>query len=173
MTNQTAPRDQADLLARIASAWTALMQTVEPLTPEQMSAHGAGTWSIKDNLAHLAEWEQFMLGFHLKGEPPYTVMRIDQATFEKLDEDGINAVLYNRNKDRSARDVLDGLKQSHAKVVATLSQMPYADLLQPHYRDDPERRPVLNWVSGNTYDHYDEHRAAIDKILQHSPPGKK
>ncbi len=171
MTEQGLPRDQADLLARIAHAWNALMRTVEPLTTEQMDAHSAGTWSVKDNLAHLAEWEQFMLGYHIKGEPPYKVMQIDRGTFEQLDENGINAVLYTRNKDRSGKDVLDGLKRSHAQVLATLERMPFADLMKPHYSDDPERRPVINWVIGNTYDHYDEHRVAIQTIIETDTQG--
>ncbi len=165
MTDTSIPRDGADLKARIDAAWTALLATVEPLTAEQMSRHSAGAWSVKDNLAHLAEWEQFMLGYHLRGEPPHAVMQMDRATFEQLDEDGINAVLYNRNKDRPAAEVLEGLKRSHAQVMSVLQQTSFADLMKPHFPDDPQRRPLLNWVAGNTYEHYAEHRAGIEKII--------
>ncbi len=173
MTDETKPRDQSELLARIEREWALLLRTVERLTPEQMSRQVVGTWSVKDNLAHLAEWEQFMLRCYLNGEPQHAVMQIDQATFEQLDADGINAVLYNRNKDRPAQDVLEGLKQSHARVLATLEAMPFADLLKTYDADDPEHRTVLDEVIGNTYEHYAGHRAAIEQIVARNAPGKK
>ena len=159
------PKDKADLLARIQREWSALMRTIEALPPERMDTPGAGGWSVKDNLAHLAAWEQFMLRCHLQGEPPHETLHIDKTAFERLDENGVNAVLYERNKDRSAADVLDGLKRSHAQILAALERIPFTDLMKPHYADDPEQRPVISWVIGNTYDHYEEHRRAIEAII--------
>ena len=159
------PKDKADLLARIQREWSALMRTIEALSPEQMTTPGAGGWSVKDNLAHLAAWEQFMLRHHLQGEPPHQVMQIDEAAFGGQDENGLNAVLYERNKNRSAADILDGLKRSHAQIQAALERMPFTDLMKPRYADDPKQRPVIAWVIGNTYDHYREHRRAIEAIV--------
>ena len=31
--------------------------------------------------------------------------------------------------------------------------MPFDKLLQPRYADDPEQRPLLLWVAGDTYEH--------------------
>ena len=159
------PKDKADLLARIQREWSALMHTIEALTAGKMTIPGTGGWSVKDNLAHLAAWEQFMLRCHLQGEPPHETLQIDKTTFEGLDENGVNAVLYERNKDRSAADVLDGLKRSHEQIQAALERIPFADLMKPHYADDPEQRPLISWVIGNTYDHYQEHRRAIEAIV--------
>jgi hypothetical protein len=163
------PKDKADLLARIQREWSALMQTIEALTAEQMTIPGTGSWSVKDNLAHLAAWEQFMLRCHLQGEPPHETLHIDKATFEGLDEDGENAILYERDKDRPAADVVDGLKRSHEQITAALELIPFADLMKPHYADDPEQRPLISWVIGNTYDHYQEHRRAIEAIVGMKP----
>jgi hypothetical protein len=41
--------------------------------------------------------------------------------------------------------------------------MPFADLMRPIRPHDP--RPVLAWVAGNTYEHYQEHRLAIQAML--------
>ena len=157
----TTPTDKADLLARIYDEWQALMQAVEKLTPEQMSVPRSGGWSVKDNLAHLADWEQFLLSHHLGGRPAYEVMQIDAATYKSLDEDGINAVLYERNKERSVEEVLARSRQIHDQVETTLKEMSFADLLRQRFDDDPEKRPVLAWVIGNTYEHYREHRQNI------------
>ncbi len=159
------PDDMADLLARIEHEWSALLQVIEPLTPEQMSFSEAGGWSIKDNLAHLAAWEHFMLRYHLAGDPPHEAMGIDEATFKGLDEDGLNDLLFKRNRNRLAEAVLDDLRQSHEQVVRTLGQMNFADLLRPRYEDDPEARPVISWVIGNTYEHYREHRQTIQETI--------
>jgi len=159
------PKDKADLLVRIQREWSALMQTIEALTAGQMTISGTGGWSVKDNLAHLAAWEQFMLRCHLQGEPAHETLQIDKTTLKGLDENGVNAVLYERNKDRSAADVFDGLKRSHEQIQAALERIPFTDLMKPHYADDPEQRPLINWVIGNTYDHYQEHRRAIETIV--------
>jgi hypothetical protein len=155
------PQDKTDLLERIQRDWSALMQAIERLTPEQMSIPDAGGWSIKDNLAHLTAWEQFMLLHYLQGRPPHETMQIDAATLERLDENGINAVLFERNRNRAVADVLDGLRRSHEQVVAFLEQMPFSDLMKPRFPDDPQVRPLINWVIGNTYDHYQEHLSTI------------
>jgi len=168
MTNEAAtslPKDKADLLARIQREWRALMQAVEKLTPEQMTRPGESGWSVKDNLAHLAAWEHFMLRYHLHGEPPHAAMEVDEATYERLDEDGMNAVLYERNKDRPVDDVLSGLRRSHEQVLAVLEHTTFADLTKPRHADDPKKRPVMDWVTGNTYEHYQEHRRAIATIV--------
>ena len=159
------PNDKADLLARIQREWSALMRAIEGLPPEQMSVPDAGGWSIKDNLAHLTAWEQLMLLHYLQGRPPHEAMQIEAATFERLDENGTNAILFERNRNRSVAYVLDGLRRSHEQVLAFLGQMSFSDLMKPRFLDDPQARPVINWVIGNTYEHYQEHLHNIQAIV--------
>ena len=48
-----------------------------------------------------------------------------------------------------------------ARLVAVLGGLSDDDLQKPysHYQptDPDERRPVVGWVAGNTYEHYAEH----------------
>lgn len=155
------PTDKTELLDRIQRAWRELIQSIEAMTPEQMSAPGAGGWSVKDNLAHLAVWEKYMLECHLGDRPAHEVMQIDAAVYESLDTDGQNAILYERSKNWSVEEVLAYSKQVHEQVESTLQNIEFADLLRQRFDDDPERRPVLAWVIGDTYEHYDEHRQNI------------
>jgi len=159
------PKDKAELLARIDQEWTALRELIDSLTPKQMSEAVPGSWSVKDHLVHLTTWEQFLLRYHLGQEPPHIVMEVDVETFERLDEDGLNALIYERSQDRSLEDVLDSFTQSHNQVLDALEPVTFADLMKPHYADDPEARPLINWVIGNTYDHYQEHRQTIQEGL--------
>ena len=168
MDNETVtarPKDRAELLDRIEREWSALLQTVGKLSPEQMTTPDAGEWSPKDNLAHLTAWEQFMLHHYLEGQPPHQVMQIDQAAFERLDEDALNAVLFERNRHRTVEDVLGDLQRSHAQVLAALEHMTFADLKRQRFLDDPQGRPLLDWVIGNTNEHYREHRRVIEAAL--------
>jgi hypothetical protein len=128
-----------------------------------LNAAGPGEWSIKDNLAHLAAWERFMRLHYLGGQPAHEAMGIEQATFQRLDEDGINAVLHERNRQRPPAEVLAELLQTHRETLAALEGMSYAELMRQRFPDDPQARPVVAWVIGNTYEHYREHRAIIER----------
>lgn len=163
-TNDSAlPRDKRDLMERIEREWSALMRAIESVTPEQMSVPLVGGWSIKDNLAHLAAWEQFMVRCYLHGELPHQAMQIEAETFARLDENGINAMIQVRNRQRPAADVLADLRRSHDQVLTALEPLSFDDLMQPRDPDDPEKRPLIGWVIGNTYEHYNEHLHNIER----------
>jgi hypothetical protein len=159
------PKDKAELLARIDQEWTALRELIDSLTPKQMTEAVPGSWSVKDHLVHLTTWEQFLLRYHLGQEPPHIVLGVEAEKFEGLDEDGMNALIYERSQNRPLEDVLESLGQSHIQVLDALGPMTFADLMQPRYADDPEARPLINWVIGNTYDHYREHRQTVQEGL--------
>ena len=77
----------------------------------------------------------------------------------------INPVLYERNKDRSLEDVMGQLNQVYEELVAKLDTMSFEELMKPRHADDPERRPLLLWVLGDTSEHFEEHRQTIEKML--------
>ncbi len=157
-------RSKAELMERIRREWEALERASRGLSEAQMSVPDAGGWSIKDNLAHLAEWHRFLRLYHLRNQPPHEVMGVDEESFEKLGEDGLNDVLFRRNKDRPAAEILAGLRRSYEQVLADVEAMTFDDLMRPRYADDPERRPLIGWVIGNTYEHYMDHGGAIKRL---------
>jgi hypothetical protein len=74
-------------------------------------------------------------------------------------------VLFERNRNRALQDVLADLKSVYVELINKLEAMTYEDLLAPRHADDPEKRPVLMWVLGDTTEHFAEHRATIEKNL--------
>jgi hypothetical protein len=159
------PKDTSELLAVIDEEWNALMRVVDRLTPQQMSTPDSGGWSPKDNLAHLAAWMRYMQDASLHKMPANEAMGIDAAKFKQLDENGINAVLFERNRDRPAEDVLATLKSTYVGVMQTLRTMPFTDLMK-RLRDGGSNTPlVIESVLGNTSDHFREHRQTIEKAL--------
>ena len=159
------PKNKTELMLRIQQEWTALQRAIDGLSEAQMSIPDAGGWSIKDNLAHLSAWENFMREHYVHHLLPHEVMGID-ADFENADENVQNAILFQRDKDRSVAEVLTELHQTHEQVLLDLDQMSFADLMKPRLADDPEARPLIGWVIGNTYDHYMEHRSTIEKAAK-------
>ena len=160
------PGSKHELMAVITREWSQLMNVISKLEKaDKLTTPDEGGWSPKDNLAHLAEWMNVMMGYHIDRRPPHEVFGVSEDVVKEWDMEVINPVLFERNKDRSVEDVLAWLKQSYEEVIKKLDAMAFEDLLVPRHADDPEKRPLLMWVIGDTSDHFAEHRATIEKLL--------
>ena len=159
------PGSKEELMADIRREWKRLMDVVDRLDEQKMTTLDDGGWSPKDNLAHLTEWMNSMMGYHIDKRPAHEVMRLTEEQTRDWDMEVINPVLYERNKDRSIQDVIDELKQTYEKVLAKLDAMSYEELMKPRHADDPEKRPLLLWVIGDTSGHFAEHREVIERVL--------
>ena len=166
MTEQWMPGSKQELMSAIESEWNALIRLAESLTDEQMTTPDSGGWSPKDNLAHLTEWMNILMGYHLEKRPAHEVMGVSEEVTKDWDMEVINPVLLERNKARSRADVMDTLKTVYNQLTAKLESMSFEDLLQPRRANDPEKRPVLLWVLGDTTEHFQEHRETIEKGIK-------
>ena len=162
---QWVPGTKAELMSAIQREWKLLMDLVAKLDEQKMTAPDEGGWSPKDNLAHLAEWMNALMGYHLDRRPSHEVFGVPEEVTKDWDMEVINPVLFERNKDRSTEEVLEHLRQVYGDLVAKLEAMSFEDLLKPRHADDPEKRPVLMWVLGDTTEHFAEHREIIQKML--------
>ena len=165
MTEEWIPENKNELMSVIRREWGLLMDVVARLDEKQMTTPDAGGWSPKDNLAHLSEWMNCMLGYHIDKRPSHEVLRIPEEATKGWDMEVINPILFERNKGRSAQDVLDELRRTYDNVMTRLESMSFDDLMKPRHANDPEKRPLLLWVLGDTSDHFAEHRATIEKTL--------
>jgi len=163
--NTDLPLDKADLLERIHREWSALLQTIEYLSHEQMTRPGAGRWSIYDHVAHLTDWERYLVRHHLRGCPSHDVLQIDPALLQPFDEDRINAILHERHRSRTVVEVMEDMHRTHAEVVAALETVGDSALENPGPADDLVSRPLLESIVYNTYEHYQEHLKAIWSIV--------
>jgi hypothetical protein len=163
---QWVPGSKAELISAIKREWGLLMQTVAKLEAvNKITALDEGGWSPKDNLVHLAEWMNSLMGYHMDKRPAEEVMGLTKEQTEGWDMEIINPVLFERNKNRSFEDVMDYLKQTYEKLLTKLDATSFEDLLKPRHANDPEKRPLLLWVLGDTTEHFAEHRATIEKML--------
>lgn len=165
MTEEWIPENKQELMSAIKREWNLLMEVVAKLDDQKMSTLDAGGWAPKDNLAHLSEWMNSLMGYHMDKRPAAEVMRIPEEAAEGWDMEVINPILFERNKNRSTGEVLEELKQTYETLIAKLEAMTYEELMKPRHENDPEKRPLLLWVIGDTSDHFAEHRQTIEKML--------
>lgn len=168
MEDETLPGSIAELQERIERGWSDLRAVIDGLTPAQMETADTGGWSIKDNLAHLTAWERYMLLGHLQGQPASEAFGLDEITAE-WHFDQINAALFERNRDRSLDDVMQSARATHQAVVDYLADVPFETLMRQKMEDDPQKRPLLDWIAGDTYLHYEEHLEAIRALVGRIP----
>ena len=166
MPDSKLPQTTGELLEDIEREWSALMVTIEKLGSEDMLVRDAGGWSPKDNLAHLTEWMKVLLGYHMDKRPPAEVANMSFEDVKDWDFERMNKIFFERNRNRSLDDVVDELKLLYSEVVGRLESVPFEELLKPRYPDQPERGPLLAWILGDTSEHFAEHRANMEKVVQ-------
>lgn len=130
-------------------------------------------WAVKDHLYHLAVWERG-IRYLLQGKPRHEGMELTEQQFEDLNADGMNAIIFEMNRNRSLDDVLTTFHNEHRAMVEYLQsdqitwddlQKPYADYAL-HQQEVDDNHPVLFWVFGNTAGHFDMHQEWIEDILR-------
>jgi hypothetical protein len=152
-------------MSLIEREWSALMDVVGQLSPEQMLTPDEGGWSPKDNLAHLSVWMNILLGYHIDQRPAHEVAGVTPEVAANWDFQVMNAIFFERYRNQPIERVLDELKRTYEKVHARLESMSFEDLMKPRRADDPEKRPILIWILGDTSEHFSEHRETIEKVL--------
>jgi len=165
------PRTKVDLLERIDRSYARLELFVRSLTSDQLTAPGPSGWSIKDHLAHLAVWELGVVEL-LNRRNRYAAMQVEEAASQGKSEDEINDMIYRQNRGLTLSDVMDMFRRTHQEMVRTLETFEDADLVKPYASFLPEgsrggsQNPVLNVITGNTYEHYDEHYGWIQTQVE-------
>jgi hypothetical protein len=162
------PKSKAELLQLIDQEYAALEQTIGQLSDKQLVTPIDGSWSAKDLLAHVTAWEQVMLRFHVGDESFEEVAQLDSVTYAQTPIDEINEAFYRRDKDRPLPEVLDAFRRSHQQLLATLAGLSEAKLFgayTPRGRGPDSAGQLIDWVIGDSYEHYQEHRETIERLL--------
>ena len=155
----------------IEKGWNELNALVESLGQGGLELTGSGRWAVKDHLVHIGAWEKYLLAL-LDGKDRLAAMGVSETA---QDTDSINEEVWLAHRHETPEQALAYWRQSHAALMQRLGAMSDADLRRSynHYqpndpRDPGDDRPVVEWVSGNTYGHYAEHIGWIHQLLKES-----
>jgi hypothetical protein len=134
----------------------------------------SGKWSIKDMLAHILAYEQYIADrmHEILHDEEYTPCRTQNALDAFLDEygypdfgspllddDAPNEWIVEKYKNVSLDDVIAQEIQAFAAIFASLEKMP-EELMTRHN--------LFDRIASNTYRHYREHAAEIKHWLRSS-----
>ena len=162
-------QQKQELILRIRSARQKLEALLARLPPELMEKPGVdGGWSVKDHLAHLAEWARCQAGL-IDGQTWHAALGVEEDLFRQGGIDAVNAALCLRSRGRSLEDVLGGFRAAHEAVLERIEQMPDDALAQVTAFPDPEARPtMLEAISSNTFEHDLEHTTWIAELISNA-----
>lgn len=157
-----------DLLAMMERGWNSLNTFLSDYSDEQLTIPtDAAGWSAKDHLAHLARWEDGIWAL-LDKQSRVEQMGVPADVWERHDIDEINGTMRELDKDLTLEQVRQRLRDVHERLVAKIETLSDEDLQRPYQfydADVDDDRPVIGWISGNTYDHYAEHKPWIRTLI--------
>ncbi len=165
----TTEMTKTQLLERIQTSWEELMGALVALddaTKERVAP--ASGWSICDHLFHLAAWEQG-IAYLLSGRSRTGGMGITAEQWRDLTMDQINELVHESGRGRPAAEAMATLRMAHQEMLDALAGLDDADLQRGYSTFDSQSkengRPIIGWIIGDTYDHYEEHLGYIRAML--------
>lgn len=160
------PTTKEALLKDIQKEHKALEKFLAELTPQQMVQPGAiAEWSVKDVLAHLAEWEQLLLVWHqagLRGEIP--PLPAPGYNWGKMDD--LNQEIFEKYRNWSLESVLDYFRRSYSQVLEAVQAMAEDALFTPGRYAWTKKNTLADYVVPCTSEHYDWAREEMLKRLK-------
>lgn len=152
---------KTELMERIAAGYGAVEQVLTGLDGLQISHPGPEGWAVKDHLFHLAAWERG-IAWLLGRRSRYEGMGVTPDEWQALTMDEVNDLVHTRNQERTAAEALATFRAAHQEMLDALAPMSDADLQRPYSDFDPAAtrhadRPIIGWIIGDTYEHYEEH----------------
>jgi hypothetical protein len=170
MTDFQTPTTKAALLRDMEQGWGEFDAYISSLTPEQLTApRDAPGWSVKDHLIHIALWQDGVSALlEQKGEARHEGMGIDAETWD-LELDEVNAAMQHKYRDLPLDEVLTRLRAAYERMHRNITTLPEAALFLPytHYDpSEPDDNPIIDWIVGDSHEHYAEHRPWIEAIVR-------
>lgn len=157
--------NKAELLEKMQRGWETLNIFIATLTPEQMTTPSdAAGWTVKDHLMHLAVWQDGVYAL-LEGRDRVAAMGVPQAVWDSRDFDQINAVIQQNHRDVPLDEVLRTLQDVYKRFYVKVQSLSVVELSRPNPAS-PAGTPMIEYVSGDSYDHYAAHIPWMETIAR-------
>lgn len=119
---------------------------------EARDAWGDG-WSIKDLVAHLAEWQKMLLGWHeagTRGEAP----AMPAPGYKWNETRALNRAIRDRLRGISREAALAELGAGHLRVEELVESLSPEQILDPGHFTWTGRNALATYIAANTAGHY-------------------
>jgi hypothetical protein len=140
------PKTKANITQRLQTERKRLEQNLAGLRQSDLQQPGVvGQWSIKDVLAHLADWEAHMpvwLEAARGGDP---VAEIEPGLSWKQ-FDAFNQRIYERHCDQSLEEVLAYFHGTHQQFMEMVAAMPEDEMLENNRYAFIGKGAVYDWL---------------------------
>ncbi len=160
---------KTELLTKLQDGWRDFSAYLKTLTEAQLTTpHDAAGWTVKDHLIHLVAWEDGVSAI-LSGQSRTQAMGIDKELLYSGDYDKMNAEMQQRDKNKPLPEVLSQLQAAHEWMMAQIQLLADDDLKRSRFDWEPEAKSegqIINLITGNSCDHYEEHKPWIDAIAK-------
>jgi uncharacterized damage-inducible protein DinB len=155
--------DKATFISTLKEAraeWEALLAQIDEACMNQPGA--TGKWSVKDVIAHVA-WSELEMVPLLN-----THSLADASELWNLSEDERNEIVYQQNRDRSLRDVVNEERKAYADMLAAIESLSDEALNDPgRFKGMPQDWIPWRIVDGCSSRHYRDHAAQLREWLAH------
>ena len=141
------PKTKTRIIQQLGNERKRLESNLATLTSDQMIVRGVvGDWSIKDVLAHLADWEAHMpvwVAAARQGDP---VAEIESGLkWTQFNE--FNQRIYERHKDQSLDEVLGYFYDVHLEFMEMVDVMPEDEMLESKRYPFLDKGAIYDWLS--------------------------
>lgn len=160
---------KSELLSAIEDRWSRLQKLLLKLTPADKERPLADGWTPKQHVAHLTAWERSLFAL-LRKQQRSQAMGLPVYLWDSADEEKINAFIAEEAAARPLETVAAESIATHGELVRLLESMtpdefelPYSSY-QP-FDPEPNARPIIGWVHGNTWEHDEEHIGWLEQGL--------
>ncbi len=158
--------DKNEILTKMRDYETTINNLIATTSAEQLTqTRGEDGWSLKDVLAHMAAWQELCaswIDMVMRGETPPQTTTFSDETINQMNEN-----FYDTNKNRPLNEVIGFFRQSHEQLLNVVNALTDDDINEPNRFAWRAGRPLLAFIAGNSFGHFEEHadslRGRMDK----------
>lgn len=157
---------KAALLEAIRNTRAALEDALARFDEKTLvTATVTGEWTLKDTMAHIADWERRCLRWVEAGRRGEVVERPETGmTWDDLDR--LNREIVERSRLRSLDEVRAEFAASYRATLDAVAAMDEDEIFTVGRYAWTKKYPLLPYLRGNTDEHYAEHTAELEAWLR-------
>ena len=148
------PVSKDALLTSLQLERAKLLSAIEKVPPDAMTCSGAcDNWSVKDIMAHLADWAARCVGWYeagLRGEIP----AIPDPDFNWRQLSALNQKIYERHRHKPLDQVLEEFVMTDDRMNNLVKMVSEEDLYASDRFSWTGGKPLAVFIDANTASHY-------------------